>query len=151
MAARARWRGTTAQRGWRDAGAFVAWVEQNLGSRPDGRNHGPHRQRCWVRARKYPLGLLVLSKRGTGALRRSAMPTRRDWQRYARKGTTKQRGYAGSHVRILKAAIAAWKPGDLCTEGLQHARCNTSEGATRGNRARGDRRRTGRWVTSRRW
>jgi hypothetical protein len=42
------------------------------------------------------------------------MASHRDWQRYARKGTTKQRGYAGPHIALLKQRRAAWKPGDPC-------------------------------------
>jgi len=108
------------------------------------------------------------------------MPSLRDYQRWARKGTTTQRGYGYGHVKILHDAIARWRPGDLCTrcgypmwnrwmldrrgrkvsaihlahtpdrtgyEGLQHAHCNTSEGAARGNRARGVRT----WQSSRAW
>ena len=97
------------------------------------------------------------------------------------RGTTAQRGYGASHVRIQKAALAAWQPGDLCTrcglpmwhrwaydtrgarisaihlahtpdrsgyEGLQHARCNASEGASRGNRQRAVAKG---WASARRW
>lgn len=97
------------------------------------------------------------------------------------RGTTTERGYGWSHVKILKTAIASWKPGDLCAQcgwpmwhrwttdragnrisalhlghtpdrtgyiGLCHARCNTSEGATRGNQLRG---RARQWQTARQW
>jgi hypothetical protein len=107
--------------------------------------------------------------------------TIRDYQRWARKGSTTQRGYGWSHVKAQRAYLAAWKPGDPCTrcgqpmwqrwridsrgrrvsalhlahtpdrqayEGLQHAYCNTSEGATRGNQIRGQAKR---WAQSRQW
>lgn len=84
-------------------------------------------------------------------------------------GYTTAHGWGSSHQKLLKAALAAWQPGDPCTkcgrpmwqrwritptgrrvsaihlghtddrtgyEGLQHDRCNTSDGASRGNRAR---------------
>ena len=109
------------------------------------------------------------------------MPSLRDYQRWARKGTTTQRGYGYGHVKIQRDAIALWRPGDPCTrcgypmwnrwmldrrgrkvsaihlahtpdrtgyEGLQHAHCNTSEGASRGNRQRGMVRA---WQSSRAW
>ena len=38
------------------------------------------------------------------------MPARKRW-----RGTTTERDYGARHVRILKAARAAWKPGDLCS------------------------------------
>ena len=107
--------------------------------------------------------------------------TLRDYQRWARKGTTTQRGYGAAHVKILKPSIARWRPGDLCAWchqpmmdrwmanrrgkrvsaihlghtadrtgylGLMHAHCNTSEGASRGNRQRGMVRA---WQSSRAW
>lgn len=70
------------------------------------------------------------------------------------------RGYGYLHQKIRAALIAAWTPGDPCTRcgqpmwgpprkihlghtedrtaytGLEHEACNTSEGASRGNRAR---------------
>jgi hypothetical protein len=100
------------------------------------------------------------------------MPTSRDYQRYARRGTTAQRGYAGLHQAEQKRRLALWRPGDPCARcghpmwqrwmivkgrrvsaihlghtddrtayrGLEHAHCNLSDGATRGNRMRGQRR-----------
>lgn len=109
------------------------------------------------------------------------MPSLRDYQRWARKGTTTQRGYGYGHVKILEAALARWRPGDLCAWcgqpmerrwmvnragkrvsaihlghtadrsgylGLMHAHCNTSEGASRGNRMR---KTVTVWRSSRAW
>jgi hypothetical protein len=42
------------------------------------------------------------------------MPTLRDQQRYARKGTTTQRGYGNPHQCTGKQRRAAWRPGDPC-------------------------------------
>jgi hypothetical protein len=42
------------------------------------------------------------------------MPTWRDYQRWARKGTTTQRGYGGEHQRERKRRLAMWRPGDPC-------------------------------------
>lgn len=42
------------------------------------------------------------------------MPTRRDWQRYARKGTTAQRGYSSAHQAERERRLAAYRPGDPC-------------------------------------
>ena len=106
-------------------------------------------------------------------LPRLTMPrTRRDIQRYARRGSTTARDYGGPHQAEQKRRLARWKPGDPCARcgqpmwqrweyvggrrvsamhlghtadrtaytGLEHAHCNLSEGATRGNRMRGQRR-----------
>ena len=41
----------------------------------------------------------------------------RDYQRYARRGTTTERGYGWKeHVKKQLAALAAWKPGDPCAQ-----------------------------------
>lgn len=121
-----------------------------------------------------------------GAARRGALAVA---ARVRWRGTTAERGYGWSHVKIQRGAIAQWKPGDLCTrcgqpmwhrwmldrygnvmrdrtgrrvsaihlahtpdrsgyEGLQHAHCNTSEGASRGNRQRGIARA---WASARQW
>jgi hypothetical protein len=40
--------------------------------------------------------------------------TRQDWQRWARKGTTTQRGYGHGHQSERKRRLAAYKPGDPC-------------------------------------
>lgn len=42
------------------------------------------------------------------------MTTAQAWSRYARKGTTTQRGYGWQHIKAVRAARAAWRPGDLC-------------------------------------
>ena len=93
------------------------------------------------------------------------MPTQRDYQRWARKGTTKQRGLSGhhqSHGKQLKANLRDGTPCWRCgfpmyrwqkldrdhvtpralggTDGpavLAHARCNRSAGARLGNAMRG--------------
>ena len=96
------------------------------------------------------------------------------------RGTTAQRGYGPEHTRLraawkpkvdagqvmchaiicLKASRwivpgSKWHLGHTSDRtawtGPEHEQCSTSDGATRGNRMRGDRRRAGRWVTSRRW
>ena len=70
------------------------------------------------------------------------------------------RGYGTEHRKLRAALIAAWVPGDPCARcgqpmwgppsrihlghsddrttwtGLEHASCNTSDGATRGNKKR---------------
>jgi len=38
----------------------------------------------------------------------------KDWQRWARKGTTTQRGYGSSHRKLREALLARWRPGDPC-------------------------------------
>ena len=40
--------------------------------------------------------------------------TRRDWQRYARKGTTTQRGYGTAHQAERTRRLRQYRPGDLC-------------------------------------
>jgi hypothetical protein len=42
------------------------------------------------------------------------MPTLRDYQRWARKGTTAQRGYGHDHAKLRAALLARWRPGDPC-------------------------------------
>ena len=75
-------------------------------------------------------------------------------------GVTAQRGYGYRHQQIRRALLAVWQPGDKCTRchepmwgppesihlghtddrsgyrGLEHASCNTADGARRGNRQR---------------
>lgn len=95
------------------------------------------------------------------------MTTLRDYQRYARRGTTAERGYHYAHQRERERRLATYRPGDLCAHGgepmlwwplslarryldLPHTadrsgylpglscrRHNRAEGATRGNRQRG--------------
>ena len=45
------------------------------------------------------------------------MPTWRDWQRYARKGTTAQRGYSSAHQAERERRLARYRPGDVCAHG----------------------------------
>jgi len=104
------------------------------------------------------------------------MPTRRDWQRYARRGTTAARGYGRDHQRLR----AQWKPvvdagraschAAVCLKptrwiqpgtpwhlghtpdrstwtGPEHEQCNIAEVNRR--RVRGTH--STQWVTSRRW
>jgi hypothetical protein len=75
-------------------------------------------------------------------------------------GHTTREGYGSQHQKLRRLAISAWQPGDPCTRcgkpmwgppstihlghtddksgyrGLEHAHCNTSDGARRGNRTR---------------
>jgi 5-methylcytosine-specific restriction endonuclease McrA len=104
------------------------------------------------------------------------MPSLRDYQRWARKGTTTQRGLGWQYVKQGQRLRAAMRDGDLCwrcgqpmykwealdqdhltpralggTDGptvLAHAHCNRSAGARLGNRRRGT---TNTWRSSRRW
>jgi hypothetical protein len=46
-----------------------------------------------------------------------AARTRRDWQRWARKGTTSARGYGRQHQAERERRLAAYRPGDLCAHG----------------------------------
>jgi len=90
-----------------------------------------------------------------------AARTRRDYQRWARRGTTEQRGYGSSHRALRERRLLLYRPGDPCAIGgepltvaarwldLAHdhvnggylglacRRHNRGEGATRGNRMRG--------------
>jgi len=94
--------------------------------------------------------------------------SRRDYQRWARRGTTTQRGLGHAHQADLKRLRAALIPGTPCwrcglpmypwqalnrdhlidralggADGpavLAHASCNKSAGATAGNRRRGQQR-----------
>jgi hypothetical protein len=43
-----------------------------------------------------------------------ATRTRQDWQRWARKGSTTQRGYGHVHRQERERRLAAYKPGDPC-------------------------------------
>ena len=102
----------------------------------------------------------------------------RDWQRYARKGTTTQRGYGSAHQAERERRLPLYRPGDICAHGgeqmwwwplavarrfldlphnadrsgylpgLSCRRHNRGEGATRGNRMRGLARQ---WQQARRW
>lgn len=104
--------------------------------------------------------------------------TRRDVQRWARKGTTEQRGYGGQHRAERERRLLVYRPGDLCAiggepllwwpvqvarrwidlphdhqhggylPGLACRRHNRQEGAVRGNRMRG---RARAWQASRQW
>lgn len=40
--------------------------------------------------------------------------TRRDWQRWARRGTTAQRGYGHGHQAERERRLLAYRPGDPC-------------------------------------
>lgn len=42
------------------------------------------------------------------------MPTRQDYSRWARKGSTTARGYGRPHQAERKRRLAAYKPGDPC-------------------------------------
>jgi hypothetical protein len=107
-----------------------------------------------------------------------AARTRRDMQRWARRGSTAERGYGSPHRAERERRLLLYRPGDLCAHGgepllwwpLQLARryldlphtadrsgylpglsCrrhNRAEGATRGNRMRG---RARMWQQARRW
>ena len=104
-------------------------------------------------------------------------PRRRDYQRWARKGTTAERGYGSPHQKLR----AKWKPqvdagmvnchAVICVmssrwiqpgtpwhlghtpdrtgwTGPEHQHCGAADGARRGNSRRGQARG---WLTSRRW
>lgn len=103
----------------------------------------------------------------------------RDFQRWARKGTTEQRGYGRAHQAERKRRLAAYTPGDICAHGgeplawprdiaaryldlphnedrsgyLPGLSCsyhNRAEGSARGNRMRA-RRRPPQWASARTW
>jgi hypothetical protein len=42
---------------------------------------------------------------------------RRDWQRWARKGNTTQRGYGAKHQAERERRLAQYNPGDICAHG----------------------------------
>jgi hypothetical protein len=99
-------------------------------------------------------------------------------QRWARKGSTEQRGYGGQHRAERERRLLVYRPGDLCAHGgepltwwplavarrfldLPHTddrtgylpglACRThnrGDGARRGNRMRG---RARQWQASRQW
>ena len=46
-----------------------------------------------------------------------AARTRRDYQRYARRGTTAQRGYDHRHQAERERRLLLYRPGDLCAHG----------------------------------
>lgn len=103
---------------------------------------------------------------------------RGDWQRWARKGTTTQRGYGSAHQTERERRLRMYRPGDICAHGgepmmwwplsiarkyldlphngdrsgylpgLSCRRHNRGEGATRGNRLRGRQRA---WASARYW
>ena len=101
-----------------------------------------------------------------------ATRTRRDVQRWARRGSTEQRGYGTAHRAERKRRLAMFRPGDPCARcglpmygpaeridlghtadrtaytGLEHRSCNRGEGARRGNRMRGAVRQ---WQAARQW
>ena len=107
-----------------------------------------------------------------------AARTRRDYQRYARRGTTAQRGYDHRHQAERERRLLLYRPGDLCAHGgepmwwwpltmarrfldLPHTpdrtgylpglacrRHNRADGAIRGNRQRG---RIRAWQQARQW
>jgi len=104
--------------------------------------------------------------------------TRRDYQRWARRGSTAQRGYGTEHQAERRRRLALYKPGDRCAIGgepltwwpltvarrfldLAHDHAyggylpglscrahNRAEGASRGNRTRGAVRT---WPAARHW
>jgi hypothetical protein len=101
------------------------------------------------------------------------MTTLRDYQRWARKGSTSARGYDHKHQAERKRRLARWRPGDPCVRcglpmmgppvlidlghtddrtgytGLEHRACNRADGAIRGNRMR--KTVTTAWRSSRAW
>ena len=104
--------------------------------------------------------------------------SRRDWQRWARRGSTEQRGYGHSHRQERERRLRVYRPGDMCAIGgepmqwwplaiarrfidLPHDHANggylpglacrfhnRQEGAVRGNRMRGQVRQ---WQQARQW
>jgi hypothetical protein len=43
--------------------------------------------------------------------------TRSDWQRWARRGTTTQRGYGSPHQAERERRLLRYRPGDICAHG----------------------------------
>lgn len=43
--------------------------------------------------------------------------TRRDYQRWGRKGSTAQRGYGAAHQAERERRLRQYRPGDLCAHG----------------------------------
>ncbi len=110
-----------------------------------------------------------------------AARTRRDYQRWARRGSTAQRGYGQPHRAERERRLRMYRPGDTCAiggepmwwwpltvarrfldlphtadrggylPGLACRRHNRGEGATRGNRMYGPRGAAKRWAAARRW
>lgn len=108
------------------------------------------------------------------------MPTRRDWQRYARRGTTTARGYGHVHQAERERRLAAYRPGDQCAHcgqplaywplatarryldlphtadrsgylpGLAHRKCNRADGQRTATAIRYGKA-TRTWRTSRQW
>lgn len=104
--------------------------------------------------------------------------SRRDMQRWARRGSTEDRGYGHAHRTLREQRLAVYRQGDICAHGgeplpwwpvqvarrfldlphnadrsgylpgLSCRRHNRAEGATRGNRMRG---RARAWASARRW
>jgi hypothetical protein len=102
----------------------------------------------------------------------------RDWQRWARGGTTTQRGYGAEHQAERERRLQRYRPGDICPhcgqplaywplaiardyldlphnadrtgylDGLAHRRCNRGDGARVGNARRSTARS---WQSARRW
>jgi len=107
--------------------------------------------------------------------------TGRDWQRWARNGTTAQRGYGAGHQAERQRRLARYRPGDPCAHcgqpitwwplatarkyvdlphnadrtgylpGLAHRSCNRADGAIRGNRARSPAAAARGWAAARQW
>lgn len=104
--------------------------------------------------------------------------TRHDYQRWARRGTTGQRGYGTPHRTERERRLQRYRPGDLCAHcgqpmtywpltvarryidlphnpdrtgylpGLAHRHCNRADGARTGNARRGQVRA---WASARQW
>lgn len=90
------------------------------------------------------------------------MAARARWRkpRIRAQASASARGYGYAHQKLRAALLARWQPGDPCTRcgqpmwgpprsihlghtddklayrGLEHAHCNTSDGASRGNAQR---------------
>ena len=88
------------------------------------------------------------------------MARKRRHPRKRAQASASARGYGYAHQKLRAALLAQWQPGDPCSRcggpmwgpprkihlghtddktayrGLEHERCNTADGASRGNRAR---------------